>query len=63
MSPSPAAPSRASVSGVQHHVGVAVADQAARMVDAHAAEDERPARAEPVRVVADADAHDSMPAD
>ena len=56
MSPRPAAPSRASVNGVQHHVGVAVADQAARMLDAHAAEDQRPVRAKPMRVVTDADA-------
>ena len=43
--------------GVQHDVGVAVAGEAARMLDADAAEQERPAGFEPVGVVSDADAH------
>ena len=56
MSPRPAAPSSASVTACSTDVGVAVADQAARVRDAHAAEDQRPALGQPVRVVADADA-------
>ena len=37
--------------GVQHHVGVGVADQPARVLDRHAAEDQRPALDQAVRVV------------
>jgi hypothetical protein len=40
---------------VQHHVAVGVGDRPARVVDAHPAEDERPAHGEPVRVVPAAD--------
>ena len=43
--------------GVQHHVGVAVADQAAAVLDADAAQHQRPAFRETVRVVTGADAH------
>ena len=48
--------------GVQHHVGVGMADQAARMLDADAAQDQRPAFGQPVRVVPDADpeCHDAF---
>src|SRR5262249_3204806 len=43
--------------GVQDHVGVAVTGEAARMLDADAAEDERPAWLETVAVVSDACSH------
>ncbi len=42
---------------VQHDVGVAVAKQAARMIDAHAPQDQGAALSEPMRVVSAADAH------
>jgi hypothetical protein len=41
---------------VEHNVGVAMADEAARVVDLDAAEDERAAWAEAVRVMTDANA-------
>jgi hypothetical protein len=45
--------------GVQHDVGVGMAGEPARMVDTHAAQNERPARDEPMRIVASADADHS----
>jgi hypothetical protein len=42
---------------VQHHVGVAVAVQPTRVVDAHAAQDQGPALDQPVSVMSNADTH------
>src|SRR5665811_1202495 len=42
---------------VGEHVGVGVAAEAARVLDLHTAQDQRPALGEAVTVVADADAH------
>src|SRR4051794_23518272 len=43
--------------GMEDHVGIAVAEQAARMVNTHTAEQERPALHQTVRVVSDAYPH------
>ena len=56
MSPSAAAPNSASVIAWQQRVGVRVAEQAVRVRDLDAAEDELAARDERVRVPALADA-------
>jgi hypothetical protein len=46
---------------VQDDVGVAVADQAARVLDPDAAQQQRPALGEPVGVVSHAYAHTPSP--
>ena len=43
--------------GVQHDVGVGVADQAARLVDPDASQDQRPSLDQPVRVVTNPHPH------
>ncbi len=55
MSPSPAAPSSASVSAWADHVAVGVARKTARMIEGDAAENERDTVLERVRVDAEAD--------
>src|SRR5262249_42197305 len=43
--------------GVEHNIGIAVANESARMLNANAAQNERPPFREPMGVVTDADAH------
>ena len=61
MSPRPGRAEQRVDDRVGEHVGVGVAGQAAVVLDAHAAEDQRPPLGEAVRVLADAgrDAHDA----
>src|SRR5262249_55561426 len=55
----PGGPEQGVGQGVQHDVGVAMPDEAAGVLDPHAAENQRSARRQPVRVVTQAYAHDT----